>query len=338
MTTPCPCGCSGASMSRLYRRARGIGDAAAAAGTVVQQFNVGQYVPSDVQTDYATAKSYYDTFSQAAQGVSVVNGRVELSPAAQTAAADAIAAGVAAAVPVLGAAYAALWALAPHAGPGPGVCATSPPRSANLADLQAWPNFHSWASFFKPYPAAAPGTFEAYGNPMLEYNWLLNANCFSSKAMPPQAMLALLIASWNQTHAGPTRQICRHGLNPPSWGLGPDYDPIANALEGSLSLTCPPNAPTDAFGVTVPCGPFNVTSCFAVNNGPQVQKVLALTLRAPHPSTPTPAIVSAKAPASGASPGAVATVAVLSLAAAAGLYVHRHPKSLAKLRRSFGKR
>lgn len=320
-------------MSRAYRGRRSIGDATAAAGAVVQDFNVSQYVPSAVQDDYATGKAYYDTFSQVAGGVSVVNGHIELSPAAQSAVADGIAAGVAAAVPVLGAAYAAIWALAPHAGAGPGVCTTSPPRSAALSDLQAWSSFHSWAGFFKPYAVAAPNSFEAFANPILEYNWLLLQNCFPDKSIPSTSLLATLIASWNATHAGPTRQICRHGLNPPSWGLGPDYDPIANALEGGLSLTCPPNAPTDAFGVAVPCGPFNVTSCFNVNNGAVILK--PLTLRFPHPATTTAAAAGAPSSQATTSAGAVATVAVLSLAAAAGFYVHRHPKSLSTLGRKF---
>jgi len=283
----CPCGCARRDVSRLTRRRalglarsryRSIGQGAAVSGAV--QFAASEYVPADIQNDAATAKGYYDQFQSATQGVSIVGGRVELSDGASQAALGGIEAGLTAAAPVLGAALAAFIALAPKAGAGPGVCATDPPAGPLLSDLQAWAHFTSWPSFFAPYTVGAPGSFEAFANPILEYNWLLWANCYSNKWIPPAILLATLVSAWNGNHKGPTRTICRAGLNPSGFGLGPGYDPIANALESAILAKCPPPpADFESFINAPPCEPQNVSSCVTINDGPLVLHILPLTLR-----------------------------------------------------------
>lgn len=285
----CACGCGARDVSRLTRRRqiglarsryRSIGQSAAQIAGAVQ-FNAADYVPPELISDANTARSYYNQFSSAAQGVSIVNGRVELSDGASQAALGGIEAGLTAVAPVLGAALAAFLAIAPKAGPGPGVCATDPPSGPLLSELQSWPHFTSWASFFAPYNLGSAGSFEAFANPALEYNWLLFANCYSNKWVPPAVLLATLVAAWNGTHQGTsTRTICRSGLNPSGWGVGPGYDPIANALESAILANCPtPAGATFEQVVNAPaCMPQNATSCFHVNSGPLVVHVIPLTL------------------------------------------------------------
>lgn len=285
----CPCGCARRDVSRLTRRRaiglarsryRSIGQAAAQIAGAVN-FHAADYVPPELINDADTARGYYDQFSSAAQGVSIVHGRLELSDGASQAALGGIEAGLTAIAPPLGAALAAFLALAPKAGPGPGVCATDPPQGPLLSQLQAWSHFTSWPSFFSPYTVGAAGSFEAFANPPLEYNWLLFANCYSNKWVPPAILLATLVAAWNGTHqASATRTICRKGLNPSGWGLGPGYDPIANALESAILAACPTpaGATFEELANAPPCEPQNAASCFAVHSGPLIVKLIPLTL------------------------------------------------------------
>jgi hypothetical protein len=285
----CPCGCARRDVSRLTRRRaiglarsryRSIGQSASEIAAAVH-FNAADYVPPELVDDANTARGYYDQFANAAQGVSVVNGRVELSDGASEAVLGGIEAGITAIAPPLGAALGLFLALAPKAGPGPGVCATDPPAGPLLSQLQAWPHFTSWASFFSSYPVGSPGSFEAFANPPLEYNWLLFANCYSNKWLPPALLLATLVAAWNGVHqATSTRTICRSGLNPSGFGLGPGYDPIANALETAIQAGCPapPGATFEQVVNAPPCEPQNATSCFQVNSGPLIVKRIPLRL------------------------------------------------------------
>lgn len=247
----------------------------------MQQFDVAQYVPPDIQNDYNTASQYYDQFSQATQGVSVKNGRVELSPAATQAALAGFTAALTAVNPILGGAFAAFLALAPKAGSGPGVCTTDPPPGPGLSQLQAWKYYTPWSSMYGSYPLGAPGSFEAFANPLLEYNWALSANCFSSKWTPSPALLATLIATWNARHQGPSRTISRSGLNPVGFNPPANYDPIANALETAILVHCTSSYQgNDPFeqAVNISCTPNNVTSSFAINNGPAIVHIAPLTL------------------------------------------------------------
>lgn len=299
----CPCGCARRDVSRLTRRRveglhrsryRSIGQSA---GAQVQDFVVTNYVPADIQNDVATGTAYYNQFQQATSGVSFKNGTLQLSPAASQAALGAFEAGLTAAAPVLGVALAAFLAIAPKAGAGPGQCVSNPPPGPLLSQLQGWSDFLSWQKFFGPYNVGAPGSFEAWANPILEYNWILDNNCYSNKWIPPAILLATLVSAWNAKHMGPARKICRSGLNPPSWGLGPGYDPIANALENALVVHCPPppstgNAFEDATAPRPPCTPNNVTSCVAVNGGPFQAHVIPLTL---HPTAAHQSLTAAAA-------------------------------------------
>jgi hypothetical protein len=282
-------------------------------------FNASDYVPSDLQNDVATGRAYYDAFSQAAGAVSVSGGRVSLSPAAQEAVSGAIEAttlgAISVALPGAGAVFALALALAPKAAAGPGVCATDPPASGYLGDLQAWPHFQSWAATWGSYPPAPAGTFEAFANPVLEYNWLLGANCFGDKATPAPILLGSLISSWNAIHtAASTRTICRTVT--PAAFAGQQYDPIAEALsEAAYVKYTPPLPPNPTFEQATNQtyqGPRTLSSCFAVHAGPLVVKTLTMF----HVRSAMPLPVAAKMQ-SNATPGSGAGVVVV--AAGAGL-------------------
>lgn len=305
-------------MGLARSRYRAIGQSASQIAAAVH-FNAADYVPPELIADASTARGYYDQFSNAAQGVSIVNGRVELSDAASQAALGGIEAGLTAIAPPLGAALAAFLALAPKAGPGPGVCASDPPSGPLLSQLQAWKHFTSWASFFAPYPAPAPGSFEAFANPPLEYNWLLFANCYSNKWVAPAVLLATLVAAWNGVHQGSsTRTICRSGLNPSGFGIGPGYDPIANALETAIQAACPPpaGATFEQIANAPPCEPQNATSCFAVHSGPLIVHLIPLTL---HPTPAQAGLMAAAAKPISTQTAAQAAAIPTGLVVAGGL-------------------
>jgi hypothetical protein len=305
-------GCACSHVVAGVSRRRGLG--ATAAQTIA--FDAGQYIPSDVANDVTTAQNYYAQFSQATQGLSVQNGHVTLSPAATQYVTDAIVSTIAVVAPELGVVYAALMALAPKAGPGPGVCATDPPAGSSPEQLAAWPHFKSWESFNGGYPIGTNAIFENFANPILQYNWELVQNCFSDKALPAPVLLAQLIAVWNATHRGPTRTITRTGLNPAGFpGRPVGYDPIADALETSvISHYVAPNATFEQSIAQESAAPTNLSASFQVNDGAIIPHVVALTLR------PPPASAAAKAPASSSSSSAAGTVVVVGGLLAAGAY------------------
>jgi hypothetical protein len=248
--------------------------------TNVGSFNLDQYLPQDVQTDEATAAGYYSTFKSATQGISFGKDsqgfpNIQLSPQAQQYALDSMAL-AAQVVPVAGQAFGVFLVLLqvlPQAGAGPGVCSTSPPPGPSLDQLRAWPNFTSWQSTNGGYGPDVPGTFEAYANPLLEYNWLLGANCFSGNQTPSPMLLAQLLAAWNANHEGPARTISRTGLNPAGWNTPPLFDPIAEALQNTwIGQNLPPNA-NSSFENAINAlqnTPHDVTMNMTVNGGPEI--------------------------------------------------------------------
>ena len=259
-----------------------VGSAASVGGYVATTFNLQSYVPQSIQDDYTTGKSYYDQFSKATQGITIgPHGTVAISDSAKQAIADSITATVAAAVPVLGVAFAALMALAPSAGAGPGVCSTDPPINALPSTLAGWPHFWGWANSYGAYPQGAAGSFEAYANPVLEYNWLLGANCFGDRQIPSQVLLAGLIASWNAVHsASSKRTVSRSFQHIKSFGTNANFDPIADALLNDVvakNTHLPPD-PTfqQATDPNAYSGPDQATSSFVINNGGLILNPLTL--------------------------------------------------------------
>jgi hypothetical protein len=333
----CPCGCSAPLSRRALARpgiSRGIGQAAA-----TLSFDFSQYVPADIQNDAATARAYYDAFSQAAGAVSIKGGVVSMSPAAQEAVSGAIMAtteaAFTAALPGAGAVLALAYALAPKAGAGPGVCATDPPPSPYLGDLQSWQHFQSWASFWGAYAPAAAGSFEATAYAALEYNWLLGANCFADHMTPAPLLLASLIASWNAAHESTsTRTICRTVI--PAAFAGQQYDPIAEALsEAAYARYTPPLPPNPTFEQAVNQtygGPRSLSVCFKINDGPvKVLHVLTLKLRPSSVPLPVAAKLKANPPATSTAP--LLAVAAVSAAAFAGWWVWIAKKPLPRFLR-----
>jgi hypothetical protein len=241
-----------------------------------EQFDANALVPPEVAADYATAKGYYDAFHSATQGMSLgKNGTVQISDANSKAALQSMI-GAMQFIPVVGQAIGialeVLMALVPSAGAGPGTCSTDPPRVADPknpkpSELAAWPHHTSWESFHGgSYPRGAAGSFEAFANPLLEWNWELSANCFSDLYVPSPVLLGTLIASWNATHASTsTRTVTRTGLNPAGFGTAPIDDPIAEALEAAIiaKATRPGDTSFDAGAGA----PHNVTSSFIVHAG-----------------------------------------------------------------------
>jgi hypothetical protein len=316
-------------MSRLTRRrvgrvagVRAIGDAFSDAQSLNQTFHATDYVPADIQNDFSTGLGYYNQLQSASQGVSVVKGTVQLSDQATNLILDGTIVALQA-VPVLGQAFAIFMAVAPQAGAGPGTCA-QPPAGPAPSQLRAWPHYTSWASFFGGgYPAPAPGSFEAFADSALQYNWELLANCFPQHYVPAPFLLGALVASWNATHAGPTRTITRTGLNSSStWGLPPGWDPIADALEQAILAKARAAAPPvtgpisfEQAAAQTASAPKDVTSSFAVNAGPMIQRTITLRLKPPPAPAPASPLIRAPAPSTG-SGGAVAALAVLALGGA----------------------
>jgi hypothetical protein len=269
-----------------------------AAGEVSTQFDVNDYVPPAVQSDIATGETIYDAASNVAANTTIgPHGSIAISDTARQAITSTIIGGISIVAPELGAAYAILLAIGPKAGPGPGVCATNPPISPAPSSLVAWPYFKSWQSFFGPYPSYPAGTFEAFANPVLEYNWLLFSNCFSDSDayVPPPVLLGLLINAWNSKHQSTSqRTITRTGLNA-NFGqeLG-SYDPIANALETALvaKYTASSNTANETFEQSIAAEsavPNNLSSSFVINNGPLIVQVVKLHLRQPAAPAAAPA-------------------------------------------------
>jgi hypothetical protein len=334
----CGCGCPPIrSVSAMTRRrlrrvagasARAIGDAMSDASSLAQTFQATDYIPADIQNDYATGLAYYQQFKNATAGVSVSGGTVQLSDAAADQLLLTTTQTVFDMVPVLGQVFAVFMALSPKAGPGPGTCA-DPPAGPAPSQLRAWPHYTSWASFFGPYPQAAAGTFESYANGVLQYNWELGANCFMSKWAPAPGLLAALVASWNATHAGPARTVTRTGLNPTGWGLPKGYDPIASALEDAIiakSAGPPPTTGPLTFAqsdAAAQAAPHNATSSFSVNSGAMLTKTITLKLKPPPApvKAAAPAPVKAAAPAPASSGATAALVATVALAGAAGVWI-----------------
>jgi hypothetical protein len=313
-----------------------IGSSAAAA--LSQEFSATDYVPPELQSDFATGEAYYNSFQQAASGVSFGSGgRVTLSPAAQQAVAGAIEGAVIASVPVLGEAFAVLLAVAPSAGGGAGVCASSPPAGPLLSQLESWPHFQSWESWNGPYPAGAAGSFESFANPVLEYNWLLSANCYANKAGSSPTILAALVASWNAKHSSSSRRtITRSGLVPAGFtGRPAGYDPIAEALEQAILAKYTPTAATQTFeqatsGEGGYTGPHNASSSFTVNAGPLVLKPLTLRF-GPSSGVQLPVTAKLVGPPLAASGPSGTTIVVLGAAAAAGWWFLVKRKPLPKI-------
>jgi hypothetical protein len=308
-----------------------MGDAASDAASLAQN-NLPDLIPPEIKGDAQTAMAYYNAAASATSGVTVGKDshgwpNVQLSPGAYAAVTDTIVAVWGAAFPIGGALYALLMALAPHAGAGPGTCVTDPVHVANpsaptAAELRAWPHFSGWTDQYSPYPIAAAGTFEAYANPILEWNWTLATNCFSQIAVPSPVLLAALIHSWNQAHdSSSSRVVTRCGLvatGIPAPGGGwlkdpPSYDPIAEALDGSVQLA---HQTPGCTGFDCYNGQNNVCSSFTINTGPLKVKPLTLHFG---PSSG----VGAKAPAPAAAASSVSgtTVAVVALGGAAALFV-----------------
>jgi hypothetical protein len=296
---------------------RTLGDVLSTAGTVYQQYNLSDYVPPEIQRDVATGEQLYSAASTVASSGSMSN---EASKAADVFIATYES------LPVVGTAFAAFMALAPKAGSGPGVCATDPPASPAPSDLAAWSHFTSWQSWFGGYPTYPAGSFEAFANPLLEYNWLLFANCFADSKlyMAPPVLLGLLINAWNSKHAPSVqRTIVRTGLNPP--GFSPEasyYDPIANALEidaiaKSAAANNQPGVTFEQSIAATAAAPNNITSSFVINDGPLQLRALTLHMSPGSSATAAPSVAK-KAAGVAAAAGASLTVAAIAISLVKG--------------------
>jgi hypothetical protein len=308
----------------------GFGDAASVASGVVTQFDLTQYVPQNIQDNYNTGKAYYDAFKKGVNAVTIQNGSVQLSDAAANTIGDTVLYTVEASVPVLGQALAVFMALYPKAGPGPGTCASQPPVVADPAhpkpsELAQWQYYTPWQKMFGNYDLGDTASFEAYANVALQWNWELDANCFQSLFGPPQVILAGLIASWNATHAGPTRTVTRSGLNKSGWGLAPGYDPIANALEAAVVAKYAKNTQGESWSdyqSQVSQAPSDVTSSFVINDGPEIAPGSSAGPRVIHLTLTNGQTTAVSTPASMSTGSKVAlSVAIVGGTAAAGVGV-----------------
>jgi hypothetical protein len=250
------------------------------AGTNAQVLNAEQLIGTALRNG-PTAAAVNSAWGGLVQTTADMDATAAANLKKSTAAVAGIFAAVAAlgggpAVAAMGAAFALLGQMRP-AEAGPGVCGTNPPPSSNWALLKAWPYYTSWVDNEKQitctngntlnYNSTAPGpagSFEAYANRVLEYNYDLINNCYITASTPSPLLLAQLIAGWNTTHLGPTRVVTR---KIPSQYLGEDfdctgYDPIARALFDTLAGT--QNWPS--------------TVSFAINSGPEKATGLAAAL------------------------------------------------------------
>ena len=208
-------------------------------------------------------------------------------------------AGIETYVQVLSTAVGAAWAGAlfnawfsqqPGAAAGPGMCVTDPPSSPDWPTLRQWKYYQPWGyPSSSTYPAAKAGTFEAYAYPILEYNLVLQNNCFADKSTPSSVLLGNLLSAWNLTHGGPSRTEKVTGINPdcPLVGSGSNryfdcskapinrWDPIAEALNEKMVELYPPGP--GEIGLSSKA-PMNVTMDYTVNDGPLIQKHVTLRL------------------------------------------------------------
>jgi hypothetical protein len=229
------------------------------------------------QNIVGTAQSYGQTANTVINGIGALTGSsgVDLTGDQAKAQTQKVAEAIMA-IPVIGTAIGgallAITSAAGYAHAGAGVCATNPPASIAIGDLQNWQYYTPWQNSvanLAPDGEAwvagndASGSFEDFANRALAYNRALLDNCFGSYEIKPPVLLAQLIASWNYTHEGPTRLITRRM---PSGNLGqspiPGYDPISDAL--SYTAQFPPTAGTDV--------------SFAVNDG---KPIFAIKLAPP---------------------------------------------------------
>jgi hypothetical protein len=288
--------------------------------SVVEQFDLKSYVPQGIQDDYATGASYYAQFQQATQGISVgPHGTIQVSDAAASNLLYTMAAAASAAVPVAApfiSAFLALYAALPHAGAGPGVCSTSPPPGPSPAQLTSWSHFWPWSSTYGGYTPGAANSFEAFANPILEYNWLLGANCYSEQMVAPPILLATLVAAWNSRHsASSKRTISRSFQHINSFGGNSGYDPIADALMTAIVVnnTHLPANPSfaEATNPNAYTGPDQATSTFQVNDGPIILK--PITLHLPQPTVATAAAPTAVKTVAGVTAAATGTAVVAAI-------------------------
>lgn len=213
-----------------------------------------------------------------------------------------IVAGWNAIIPGSGTALDELYNWIPHAAAGPGDCVSDPP--SDPSNLSAWPHYISWATRFGSFTAPAPASFEAFAYPLIQRNAELQDNCFPSLAVPWNALLASLVASWNATHAGPAQTVTRAGLTK----FGGASDPLAVAM---AYATTPPPAPGQFAGV----GPDEVS--ISVNRGAQQAKYLPGLLTVVR-ATATSMQPTAKAPVTPAPPTSSSSMAT-TLVAGAGV-------------------
>ncbi len=305
----------------------------------------------DVQKIVGTAMDVYETAKKA---YDAANQILELVQAKEEKQWKALQAGTetyvsvlsnAVGMPYLGALFNAWFSQQRGAAAGPGVCATNPPSSPDYPTLKSWAYFHPWGyPSGSSYNSGKPGSFEAYANPILEYNAALVNNCFVAQAQIKSVLLAHLIAAWNATHAGPLgphpqpgpwHEVARTGINPNCTVRTNGssryfdcsnvpinvWDPIADALEESFAEKYPPRPGTSDFAISS-LAPMNVTMSFAVNDGQPIAQPAVKTahlLLVHHPSlTPSTAVAKPIARASSAAPVLVAG----GIAAAGALAVH----------------
>jgi hypothetical protein len=217
----------------------------------------------------------------------------------------------------------------------------------------------SWGETLGWYTLPPPGSFEEYANAMLRTMYPADGQVIDICQTPvdnwgtsgPAAlvqMLGLAIGAWNAEHSGPTRTICRAGLNRvgsqkqgsqtvPAYympGNGTDggaNDPIAYALAAVASLPGGPGSgPADTANVwgqtiTLPTHMQGASVCFDVNDGPAVAQSLAIGhglhfgIANIGPSSGAPAPMSSTAKVVLAAGGAIALVALLKPALLRGL-------------------
>ena len=229
--------------------------AASAVGSTANSvgFDASSYIDTGSSV-YSSASSAYTTVSSAADAIS--------SDSTDKLAIEATELAAITFLPGVGFLIAAWLQKQPIAGAGPGVCTTDPPPGPSPSQLQGWQYYKSWESTFgQSYGPDAADSFEAFANPILRYNRMLEDNCYANNFVLPHVLLAQLVTLWNNSHRGPTRTITRTGLNPSGWGLIPGYDPIASGLEDALYY--------DSSGNFIGSGdaPKDATSTLVINDG-----------------------------------------------------------------------
>jgi hypothetical protein len=321
----CGCGCG------PRRRCAGIGDipvaqlaagnftgalASASPQAATIAFDASQ-IYGQAANDVATAQNVVDTFTSSGVDLTGDQGKKQVQ---QVALALQLIPGVGT---VLGGAILAITSAGGFAHAGAGVCSTAPPSGPGWGDLKTWPYYTDWArSGDDSAPAGQgwyegkdpAGSFEAFANMAIAYNEALANNCYTSLAVKPQdlpALLAQLIQTWNASHLGPTKVVSRAMPGGNIGDTAPGYDPIAFALEW-----------TDPSGALQ-----GKKLTFSVNTGPAIpkKKVVSLHLAsAASNALDTAAAAKATAAASSASSSGTtaAVVAVGGAAAAAAVFVH----------------